>query len=104
LSLLGTPTAPTHVLIGPPNGSNLYAAANGSIKNGAHNPFLGLTATFTLNVPGVTDASTISAATFLFNTAAGSIITGENPVPEPVTGALLACFLPGLMMRRRRSA
>ena len=41
LNLLGTGTSPTHEIIGPPNGSNVYTG-NSSITNGSHNPHIGL--------------------------------------------------------------
>lgn len=93
---------PEGLIIGPPNGSNLYAGANGSIAgNGPHNPFIGLTATFNLTVAGVTTASTIDAATFRFNTSPGNNVPGEI-VPEPATLALLPAAL--MLCARRRKA
>src|SRR5262249_5528632 len=79
---------------GPPGSGPSYSNANGSIAgNGPHNPFLAESATFTLNVPGVTSASSISAVKFQFGTTDGSNqVTGEDPpdpVPEP-TGLTLA--------------
>ena len=97
LNLLGTATAPDHTIIGPPDGSNLYSAGNGSIVNGAHSPFLGLSASFTLNVPGVTAQSTITSATFQFNTSGGNTVPG---VPEPASLGVLA--LSALATARRR--
>jgi len=85
-------------LIGGPDGSNAYAAANSSITNSNHNPFAAGTATFTLNIAGVTSSSTISAARFEFGTAAGTNLPGQpgqpqaSPVPEPSVLAL-SCVL-----------
>ena len=100
LNLLGTPTAPNHTIIGPPNASNLYANSNPSINNGVHSPFFGLNATFTLNVPGVTAASQVTDAIFQFNTGPGNTITGF--IPEPGTISALAAMAL-LSVRRRRA-
>ena len=70
-------------LIGGPNGSNAYAAANNSITNANHNPFMSGVATFDLSITGVTAASTITALRFEFGTAAGTNVTGQQAVPEP---------------------
>jgi hypothetical protein len=99
LNLLGTPTAPMHTIIGPPDGANIYASGNGSIRSGAHSPFIGLSASFTLNVPGVTAQSTISSAIFQFNTAGNNNVTGT---PEPGTLALAGLAACGAMVRRKR--
>ncbi len=93
LDLLGSGGAgPSHVLLGPPNGSNVYSNANGSIAgNGPHNPFLGGTATFDISVPGVTTAlSTISAVTFSFGTSHDSSADNDpgTIVPEPASMSL----------------
>jgi hypothetical protein len=98
---------PAHGVIGPPNNSTgKYDAAGGAIAgNGPHNPFWGGSADFILNVPGVTDATTITAATFSFNTTAGSNIAAVpvlDPVPEPSTITLLAFGTLGLLFARRR--
>jgi hypothetical protein len=82
---------PKQTIIGSPNGSGVYSNANGSIAgNGPHNPFLFGPVTFTLNVAGVTDSSTITAATFSFGTVAGQDVPGVV-VPEPST-AIAAMF------------
>src|SRR5437763_1827970 len=41
LTVLGTPTAPKHLILGPPGGAT-YAHANNSITGNSHNAFLGL--------------------------------------------------------------
>src|SRR5262249_4151137 len=47
LHVLGTLIGPAHTIIGPPAGTGLYSAANGSIAgNGPHNPFLAGTVSF----------------------------------------------------------
>jgi hypothetical protein len=83
---------PKQTIIGSPNGSDIYSNANGSIAgNGPHNPFLFGPVTFTLSVPGVTDASTITAATFSFGTVAGENVAGvAGVVPEPASATLIA--------------
>ena len=63
---------PSHLLIGAPALSGFYASANRSIAgNGPHNPFTAGTATFLINVPGVSTNSTITSATFFFSTTEG---------------------------------
>jgi len=103
-SLLGTHMAPDHMLIGPPASANdRYSNANTSITNGVHSPFLAQSASFVLNVPGVTPSSTITAAWFLFNTSGDFGVSGIT-VPEPATCGSTALALSSLMMRRRRVA
>jgi hypothetical protein len=91
---------PAHLIVGPPDGSNLYSAANPSITNGPHEPVLATSATFTLDVPGVTSASVVNSAEFSFGTTEGDFVPG---VPEPMTLSLLVTG--GLfLLRRRRTA
>jgi hypothetical protein len=67
LDVLGTSTAPKHLIIGPPGSSGTYSNANSSIAgHHAHNPFLNQIATFTISAPNVSDATSISAVTFSF--------------------------------------
>jgi hypothetical protein len=88
LHVLGTPTAPAHTLIGPPDGGGIYSNANASIAgNGPHNPFLHDVAVFFLHVPFVTADTTVEAVVFSFGTTEGVVIPGF-PVPEPSTGAI----------------
>jgi hypothetical protein len=102
------------LIIGGPNGSNLYASAGGSIAgNSAHNPFLSSGTTFNLNVPGVTAASTITAAQFSFGTTAGVTVNGTDGgggsgdvIPEPGSLTLigLGAAALGLFRFRRQTA
>ena len=88
-------------LIGGPNGSNAYAAANNSITNANHNPFMAGVATFDLNITGVTDASAITALRFEFGTEAGTNVTGQA-VPEPSSLVLAGLGSLGLLAVRVR--
>jgi hypothetical protein len=99
LDLLSTGISPTHTIIGPPNGSNAYGNANNSITGGTHSPFIAQSGTFTINVPGVTATSTITAATFQFNTSPGSTIVG---IPEPASALLVGLLGAGASARRQR--
>jgi len=95
LHVLGTPTAPSHTIIGGPDGSNVYSNGNGSIVgNGPHNPFLAGTVTFDLTILGVTADSFVTSATFSFGTTEGNNVPGEvctdciPRVPEPDSATL----------------
>jgi hypothetical protein len=98
---------PEHTIIGPPDASDEYSEAKGSIAgSGSHNPFLGEQAFFMLSIPGLTAASTISEATFSFGTTAGVEVTGTPlvDVPEPMTLLLWGTTISGgALVRWRRS-
>ncbi len=104
--LTGTGHAgPTHTIIGGPNGSNLYANANDSIDHtgGPHNPFLAGDVTFTLNISGLTAASSINNVVFQFATTDGSDTVNGSPVPDGgTTVLLLGAALSGLGLIRRK--
>src|SRR5262249_28072461 len=102
LHVLGTLIGPAHTIIGPPAGTGLYSAANGSIAgNGPHNPFLAGTVSFDLTGSFLA-STTVSSATFSFGTAEGNNV--HAVVPEPTTLLLLASglvALGGLVGRKR---
>lgn len=103
LDRLNAPGQKSNLIIGPPDGSNLYSAANGSIAgNGPHNPFLAYSASFTLSVTGVTADTIVTGAVFSFGTEGNECITGVpgNNVPEPFTLSFLAAG--GLFLLRRK--
>jgi hypothetical protein len=97
---------PAHTIVGLPNGSNVYSNANASIAgNGPHNPYLTGDVTFSLNVAGVTAASSIEDVVFSFGTESGNDVPGETTiprVPEPSTLLLLGAGLSGLGLLARR--
>jgi hypothetical protein len=81
---------PSHLIIGPPDGSNLYSNANGSIAgNGPHNPLLNQSASFVIFGPGITANTHITSVTFSFGTTPDSTpddvpgILTTTPVPAP---------------------
>ena len=98
VDILNNPGQPKRGVIGPPNGvTSRYDEANGSITdNGPHNPFFNQITDFTLTVPGVTDASTITKAIFQFNTVPGDNITGHTPEP----GTLMLMLIGAAALRR----
>jgi hypothetical protein len=86
----------------PPGGQ--YPSANGGLDN--FNSYVIGPATFTLNLPGVTAATTVTAATFSFGTTPDMpFITGiPQVIPEPSTmimAALGAVGFLGYGVRRR---
>ena len=99
---------PAHLIIGPPGAGGTYSAANGSIAgNGAHNPFLFESATFTITGPGITADTTITSATFSFSPTAGVTVPGVVTVPAPASLTLLATGALGLLgygWRKRKLA
>lgn len=106
LHVLGTSIAPSHLIIGPPAGSGVYTAANGSIDdNGPHNPFLNDSATFTLTIPGMSADTIVDSATFSFGTTEGNNIQGVPTVPDGgTTVLLLGTALSALGFIRRKLA
>lgn len=102
-----------HTLIGAPNGTDLYSAANGSIAgSGPHNPFVSQTLTLTYSIYGATDTSTLSSLMLQFGgTAALNQVTIEtlsinavDEVPEPGTAvfALIGCGALAISKLRRK--
>jgi hypothetical protein len=83
-----------------------YPAANASITNGMFSPFIDGSLAFTLLLSGVTEATTITGATFSFGTGPDTFIQGNvSPVPLPGTLPLFASGLFGLWaLRRKRKA
>ena len=97
--------SPDDLIIGPPGPGGVYTNANGSIAgNNSHNPFINQTATFVLDVAGVTGTTQITSATFSFGTTAGVDIPGvpPNTVPEPTSMMLLASTLGVLVVGLRK--
>jgi len=103
---------PKGLIIGGPGAGGLYSAGNGSITNGAHNPFELGSVQFIVDITGVTTATTVTSATFAFGTTAGQFSVkgcmsndpscGLATAPEPISLALTGSGLIGLFFLRRR--
>ena len=104
LNVLGTAIGPSHTILGVPGPGGIYTNAGGSIAgNDPHNPFLNQSATFTLNITGVTADTTLSNVIFSFGTAAGNNVPGGgSSVPEPVSLSLVGGGLLALGLLRKR--
>jgi hypothetical protein len=88
-----------------------YAAANASIKNGSHNPFLQGSATFTIPVANLPANATITSMQFEFGTATGDNVPGVmQAVPEPAslvmasTSAVIGLGLAWRLRNRSRNS
>ena len=112
LNGLGGSHNPAFSIIGPPGGAG-YTNANGSLTNGAHNPFINGNATWTFAIPGIAATGVHPAhIVFSFGTTAGDLFTcddnggcGGGPgqsVPEPLSFALVGGGLIGMYFIRRR--
>jgi hypothetical protein len=87
---------PAHLIIGPPGSGDMYSNANNSIAgNGPHNPFLDQMATFTITGLGLTDATTVTSATFSFGTTPGVFVSGIVPEPSSLVLSTVAIGLLG---------
>jgi hypothetical protein len=108
------PATPAQTIAGLPGGA-LYEAANGSLTNKPHNPFLVGTVSFSIAAPLVTPTTQVESATFRFGTSyekypfIGECVWGcggDTPVPEPSAFALFVAggiLFGGLAFRRRAS-
>ncbi|MGC8519551.1 MAG: PEP-CTERM sorting domain-containing protein [Steroidobacteraceae bacterium] len=114
-SVSGGTSVPAGLIIGPPGSGSTYSAANGSIAgNKPHNPFIDQTASYTLNIQGLSAIDSISSVTFRFGTTYGTdtvngVCTadcGGTSVAEPGALALFGAGLLGcaLFINRRRRA
>ncbi len=106
-----TGSKPKDLIIGPDNKGSLtnggiYTHAQGSISQ--HNPVILGSASFVIDVAGVTSSSKLSNVVFQFGTTAGSNqSTGilVQSVPEPSTmvmGLSALAMMAGVAIRRRR--
>lgn len=88
----------TNEIIGP----GPYTNANSTIAGQSiTNPFLNQTATFTLNVAGVTSASQISAIEIQFGPGEFDTVIDIQGVPEPATYTMIGAGLVAASLLRR---
>ena len=94
-------TGPAYTILGAPGAGGVYSNANGSIANNSpHNPFINQVATFTLDIDGITSATTLSGITIMFGTSWS--VPPPPSVPEASALTLLSTGLVGLVMWRRK--
>jgi hypothetical protein len=111
------------MIIGAPNASNIYSAANNSIANanGPHEPFiiggggsyggnlanLDTTPSWVISVPTMTANTTVSSVIFGFGSAYGTFMYEEDAFTTPEPGPMICVFAGlGLIVlgaRKRRS-
>jgi hypothetical protein len=99
-SLIG---GPSETIIGP---TDFSFTPNGSLTNGAHNPFINQEADFSIAINGVTSDTNVIAASFGFGTGGTDYLTGDSPAhaPEPATAfmALSGIGLSAIVAYRRK--
>jgi hypothetical protein len=105
--LAGGAAGPAHLIIGPSGPGDVYDNANGSIAdNKPHNPFLANSATFMLNIPGMSTDTIIDNVFFSFGTTTGDDVPGGGRPPTIPDGGttvmLLGGALSGLALIRRK--
>jgi hypothetical protein len=92
----------TDAILGPPSGGD-YAGANNSIDgNPGHNPFVALTATYTLTGGALTANTPITVTHFLYGTGPDPATGTITPSPEPSTLVLMCLGLATVAFRKRR--
>ena len=105
LDVLGTLEAGAHLIIGPPGAGSTYSNANGSIAgNGPHNAFLNQTATFVIDIAGLTAADLVTGAIFSFGETAGNNVPSGTTIatPEPASLAVFGAGVAAAVAMRRR--
>jgi hypothetical protein len=105
---------PDYAVIGVPGAGPAYSGNSSIVGNAPHNPFLAGSPIFTVNIPGLTSASDISAVTFLFGTERQYRVVGvpcsdcdgggggQDFAPEPVSFLLAGSGLVGIYFLRLR--
>ena len=94
--------SPYDLVIGNSNSTNnLYDTANNSVI--AHQPSILNTATFTINMAGVTSSTVVTGTTFNVGTTTPQTVDAIFVAPEPQTYQLVLLAVPfGLYLRRKK--
>jgi hypothetical protein len=100
---LGNSHAPYTIIGSPDSGDNEYNNVNSSITMDNHDPLLAITATWVLQIPGVTSADETELTNLIFGFGTSSDVTEDgkqSTTPEPFSFVLAGSGLALLALAR----